>query len=527
MTTRCVIAHLSDIHFGNHNPALLNRLEESLLEPPLPDFVVVTGDLSEHSYEPELEKAKGYLQKVVARLQQRGRPSRYLVIPGNHDVGYWKGQRQWRTVFSVSGGGLTEGTCLPGVVDQADLPFCECYPNAGLVFLKFDSNILWGNLLNYANGQVGREQLDRVKQVLDRSADAHPDFKEYRKIALVHHHVHYLPLAESDQLFLMKDAGAFWRAMIEWGVELILHGHKHYSTHAVIRYMRQTAGPSRDERELMILSAGTAASLDLKPNQRNGYYKIECDAFKYKVRHFAVEDGNFVPAGSPIEYRNIPRIRIPGADAIDVAALESILVPEDADRDDNHYFRVIYEATIGRDLSYTKRATFEGRFRSSAPHLNIPFVVAGAPGRLSAVQCSAYDCLQNQDLPTPVLTLHSVNVDKVNCRVSLPPLHDGDRFRVRLEGRVPDLMYRENDYDAVGVARFTGVLEQFEYVLRSEMKPVEPRCFAMHRSGLRFLESDVSEEPLPDGRKMHVVRPRIPNVAALGLGLIFHYRALG
>lgn len=88
------------------------------------------------------------------------------------------------------------------------------------------------------------------------------------------------------------------------------------------------------------------------------------------------------------------------------------------------------------------------------------------------------------------------------------------------------MMYRKNDYDAVGVTRFTGGLEQFVYVLRSELQPIEPRCFALHRSGPRTLEIEQTQETKEDGTRLYVVRPRIRSVADLGLGLLCHYREL-
>ncbi len=107
--------------------------------------------------------------------------------------------------------------------------------------MKFDSNklraALWDRLSltwfwqYYARGRVGREQIDEMKGVLARYEKAFPPgtnapaFKDARKIALVHHHIHYLPNVGSDSIFLMLDAGPFWRTMIELGVELVLHGH--------------------------------------------------------------------------------------------------------------------------------------------------------------------------------------------------------------------------------------------------------------------------------------------------------------
>jgi 3',5'-cyclic AMP phosphodiesterase CpdA len=528
MVHRCTIAHVSDIHIGNHDDNVLAQLRASLLQPPLPDFLIATGDLSERSRADELRQATEFFEGVLQDLKNRGRKARYLVIPGNHDVGYGKGQKQWRKMFtSARCYGDNAGLCEAGVVDVADAPYCECYPRAGLVFLKFDSNILRGWIWKYANGKVGNKQLDRVDGILQKCAANHLDFKEYRKIALVHHHIHYLPMSESDKLFLMEDAGLFWRRMIEWGVELILHGHKHFSTHEIIRYLRRSAGPTLEERELMVLSAGAATSRDLKPNQRNSYYKIECDAFKYRVQHLAFGDIAFEPAGPPIEYRNIPRFRIPGVNgAIDTAALEAMLVPEESDFDFNPYTRLSYEAMIGRDQSYALSVTFEGLHRAATTHLDFPLVVVRAPDRLPHIRVAARDGLRNQPLAAPQISAHPSNIDKLTVRLSLPPLAQGERFRIRLDVWIPQMMYRQNDYDAVGVTRFVGGVDQFVYVLRSELRLIAPRCFALHRSGPRELPIEETVETTGDGRQLYAIRPQFASIAILGLGLLCHYQEL-
>lgn len=355
---------------------------------------------------------------------------------------------------------------------------------------------------------------------------------EYRKIALVHHHVHYLPMSESDKLFLMEDAGLFWRKMIEWDVELILHGHKHYATHAIIRYLRPTNGMGREERELMILPAGAAASKDLPANQRNSYYKIECDVFKHRVWHYSYGDVGFAATDAPIEYRKVLRLQIPGvSEAVDMAALKSMLVPETADEDATHYTRIVYEALIDRDCNYTLKITFEGLYDGRASHVAVPVVVFASPQRLPWIRSSADDCIRKSALTAPKIVPHASNVDKLTFRVALPTLKTGERFVVRLEIFIPELMFTERDFDAVGLARFKGGVEEFVYVLRSVRRPHGVNRFAVHRDGPRNLEfrrldSDFAEETQEGGTNIHVIQPRIPSVAALGDGLVCYYQEL-
>ena len=398
MSVRTVIAHISDLHFGNHRQDVVDLLSADLMNDPVPDFLVVTGDLSQGSLTrglKELKQAKDYLRELIHKLKVRGHEARYIVIPGNHDVGILKWQTSWKQAFEEWGYGEAEGNLRPASLydyyfekagDRSEAGrmatnatrYCEYYPQCELAFLKFDSNVLAGRLWNYAHGRVGWQQISEMKKaIVDYDTRFH-NFKDSRKVALVHHHIHYLPGDGSDRLLLMTDAGPFWRAMIDMGVELILHGHKHYMTHAVIRYMMPIDETSTEGRELLILSAGTATSRDLPSGQRYSYYKIACDSFRYRIQQYFRSDVAFGPEGPPIIFRKIPRFSVPDTDPpVHSDTLESILVPDEDDFDAFHYPKIAYEGTIGEDLSYTAKVTFEGT-RTNQPFLTVPLVILDA-----------------------------------------------------------------------------------------------------------------------------------------------------
>ncbi len=244
MPTHAVIAHLSDLHYGNHDRRVEGHLQEDLLKDP-PDFIVVTGDVSQLQWESQFNEAKDFLKGIVSAFWEKGHSARVIVIPGNHDVSTDKGRTAWDKAFPDWKVGGIEGVCRPGnLVDyhakssqgdhsraedraNEDWRYCEYYPQCQLAFLKFDSNQIfpafwqrWSPgwiIRNYVRGQVGDVQINTMKSVLDRYSQAYPAgtdapaFEDARKIALVHHHVHYLPNVGSDSIFLMLDAGLFWR----------------------------------------------------------------------------------------------------------------------------------------------------------------------------------------------------------------------------------------------------------------------------------------------------------------------------
>jgi 3',5'-cyclic AMP phosphodiesterase CpdA len=553
---RAVIAHISDLHYGNHDERVESALRADLRREPKPDFIVVTGDLSQLQREPQFEQAKAFLRAVVSELSDADHAVRVIVIPGNHDVSVFKRRLAWETAFGDwEVGGIT-GACRPGDLvnyfgksskgDHATAvkwakeawSYCEYYPECRTAFLKFDSNKLspapWDRFSlswvyrNYARGRVGLEQIEQMKTVLGRYHEAfpagtnEPPFQDARKIALVHHHIHYLPNVGSDSILLMLDAGPFWRTMIDLGVELILHGHKHYATHAVIRYMAQ-AEAGREQRELMVLSAGTALSRD-RPEGRNKYYRLEADALSCRVQQRTMGDVRFEADGPVIVFRRNIDIKVPGAEyPIDGAALDAILAPDEADYVSNLGIEeMIYEGTIDKDLGYSMKVTYAGILLWGESFLTVPFVVVNAPAHESTLAPVVKDLLAGPDQTIRGFEVkrHPSNVRKLMIRIPLPTANPGDRFKISLQASAPAMMYDREDFDAVGLLHYRYGPNTFSYVLRSEREFVGARCFAVHRIGLR---------PLPilrDSNGLYVVRPHIDSVDALGCGVLCHYRRL-
>jgi predicted phosphodiesterase len=71
-----VLAHLSDLHFGRAEPALLEPLRRRL-ESIAPDLVVVSGDLTQRARRRQFCEARRFLDTL---------PRPQFVVPGNHDV---------------------------------------------------------------------------------------------------------------------------------------------------------------------------------------------------------------------------------------------------------------------------------------------------------------------------------------------------------------------------------------------------------------------------------------------------------
>src|SRR5574338_538133 len=70
------ILHLSDIHMGRIDPALVATLTATI-RTVMPDLVAISGDLTQRARETEFLQARRFIDAL-------GRP--VLVVPGNHDV---------------------------------------------------------------------------------------------------------------------------------------------------------------------------------------------------------------------------------------------------------------------------------------------------------------------------------------------------------------------------------------------------------------------------------------------------------
>src|ERR1043165_359659 len=70
------LVHLSDLHFGRIDPAIIDPLIETVrgLNPTL---VAVSGDLTQRARSEQFKEARAFLDAL---------PSPQIVVPGNHDV---------------------------------------------------------------------------------------------------------------------------------------------------------------------------------------------------------------------------------------------------------------------------------------------------------------------------------------------------------------------------------------------------------------------------------------------------------
>jgi len=77
------VLHVSDLHFGKPAvPELVEAIEEMIQQQKF-DVVAISGDVSQRARSGEMQRARAFLRAA-------GRVSRTIVVPGNHDVRWWR-----------------------------------------------------------------------------------------------------------------------------------------------------------------------------------------------------------------------------------------------------------------------------------------------------------------------------------------------------------------------------------------------------------------------------------------------------
>ena len=214
------IVHLSDLHFG--------RVDEALLEPVIatvaelkPDVVVVSGDLTQRARSQQFKEAREFLDKL---------PSPQIIVPGNHDV-------PLHNVFARFLQPLDKYKEF--ITDDLE-PF---YADEEMAILGINT----ARSLTIKDGRVNEEQIASIRERLCPFPD------EVAKI-IVTHHPFDLPEGHNEDE-LVDRAQLAMEAIANCGADVLLAGHLHISHtgHSSARY--KIAG-----HNALVVSAGTATS---------------------------------------------------------------------------------------------------------------------------------------------------------------------------------------------------------------------------------------------------------------------------
>ena len=193
------IVHLSDLHFGYHDPALAAGLAADIARQQ-PTLVVVSGDFTQRGTAREFAQARAFLDALPAPL---------FAVPGNHDMPMFNLWRRFTDPYRL----------YRRYIDDELEPFLEV-DGIAIAGLKTSRRARAG--LNWAHGSINRQQLKRLAQ---RFAGA-PD--SALRVVVAHHPL-MGPEAPETEMRLVRRASTALRAFSGMGVRLVLSGHFHLS----------------------------------------------------------------------------------------------------------------------------------------------------------------------------------------------------------------------------------------------------------------------------------------------------------
>jgi 3',5'-cyclic AMP phosphodiesterase CpdA len=230
------IAHLSDIHFGAHDPKVVAGAE-AWLQQQQPDLIIISGDFTQRARREQFREASAWLN----RLRAAGHP--ILAVPGNHDVPLYDVARRFAAP-------------LRRYKRWIDNDLCPWFENESVAVLGMNT----ARSLTIMSGRLNREQMAMIEERFDQVS------AEKTRILVTHHPLYAMPIGEGTELSeaVGRHDDAV-KAVCRAGVHVALAGHFHRTYAAAARKMVERAGGA------LVIQAGTATSVRLRNNELQSF----------------------------------------------------------------------------------------------------------------------------------------------------------------------------------------------------------------------------------------------------------------
>ena len=202
------IVHLSDLHFGKVDYAVLEPLKEAISSMAA-DLIVVSGDLTQRARTEEFKEARQFLDSL---------PKPQIIVPGNHDV-------PLHNVYNRFVQPLAK--YRQHIAEDAE-PF---YLDSEIAVIGLNT----ARSLTIKHGRINQKQISRITELLS-------PLRDVTKIIVTHHP---FDRAEGDERkSVVGGAKEAMDAIAGSGADIILTGHLHigFTGHTAKRY--QIAGHS-------------------------------------------------------------------------------------------------------------------------------------------------------------------------------------------------------------------------------------------------------------------------------------------
>ncbi|MCA2012847.1 metallophosphoesterase [Cereibacter sphaeroides] len=192
------IVHLSDLHFGAHDPALIDPLLEAV-HAQQPDLTVISGDYAQRGTISQFREARHFVERL---------PEPHLSVPGNHDLPHFNPILRFLDPygrFRKASGGPEEPVW---------------YSHGAVV-----AGINTADRTQWMRGKVTPPHIETLRGHFD-------DAGGRMRIAVMHHPLEHAALNIDP---LMIGADNLRGQLPEMGVSIVLSGHIHVSHIAPFR----------------------------------------------------------------------------------------------------------------------------------------------------------------------------------------------------------------------------------------------------------------------------------------------------
>lgn len=240
------VVHLSDLHFGRVDHALLDPLRRRV-EALSPHVVVISGDLTQRAKSHEFREARDFLDSL---------PQPQIVVPGNHDVPLYNFFQRFFTPLSKFRRHIS-ADMLPTYISD-DIAIVGINTARSLVF---------------KGGRVNREQVEAIRATLCDLPDS------VTKIVVTHHPFD-LP-GDWDKRDIVGRAPMAMQVLARCGADILLAGHLHISNtgHTAARY-------KIGDYAALVVQAGTATSTRAR-GETNSFNALRILAHETRVERFS------------------------------------------------------------------------------------------------------------------------------------------------------------------------------------------------------------------------------------------------
>ncbi|WP_375196461.1 metallophosphoesterase family protein [Sphingobium sp.] len=288
------IAHLSDIHFGAHDPKIV-AATEAWLQQHQPELVIVSGDFTQRAKRDQFRAAAAWLNRL------RAAGMKLLVIPGNHDVPLYDLLRR----FSAP---------LRRYKRYISNDLCPFYEDDAVAILGLNT----ARSLTIKDGRINHDQMRILR---DRFASVAPD---KTRILVTHHPLFAMPIGRGGELSeaVGRHEDAI-RAARAAGIHIALAGHFHRTYAETAQKMVAHAGGA------LVIQAGTATSTRLRnaePQSFNWLHVHRHDSIELQV---VVWDGAGFRRGHHVAYSRTENAWT-AQPIIDSAAMPGIRIAQQA-----------------------------------------------------------------------------------------------------------------------------------------------------------------------------------------------------